>query len=71
MLRLTLRQQFRIFLWQHRRNLVLGLCTVLASMLLLCGNQLQLADPTLTPLLTMAQLAAGALIVLLILVICD
>lgn len=71
MLKLTLRQKIRLWLWQHRRSLVITLFSLPAPALLFGYNTLLTPDTTLLPLLTLAQLAAGALLVIVVLILSD
>ncbi|MDP2713685.1 hypothetical protein [Rheinheimera sp.] len=71
MLKLTLRQKIRLWLWQHRRSLVITLFSLPAAALLFGYNSLLTHDTTLLPLLTLAQLAAGALLVVVVIILSD
>jgi hypothetical protein len=71
MLKLTLKQKLRLWLWQHRRSLIIVLFSLLACLLALGYNRLVSADPVLTPLLTLAQLGFGALLALVVIVLSD
>lgn len=71
MLKLSLRQKIRLWLWQYRRSFIITLFSLLASVLLLGYNNLQSLDLTLLPLLTLTQLGAGALLVILVIILSD
>ncbi|MFN6972229.1 MAG: hypothetical protein ACK4NN_15280 [Rheinheimera sp.] len=71
MLKLTLRQQLRIFIWKHQRSLLVAISLLLAALLMLLSNDLLQPELTSHMFLTLAQLTAGALVVLLVLVLCD
>jgi hypothetical protein len=71
MLKLTLRQKIRIWLWQHRRSVVITLVSLLAPLLMLGYNSQLSADTALVQLLTLAQLGAAALLVLVVVILTD
>jgi hypothetical protein len=62
MLKLTFRQQLRMLLWRHRRGVIFSLMSLLAVLLTSWGNH---------SLLTLVQLAAGSLIVMLVILLSD
>ncbi|OBP16307.1 hypothetical protein A5320_02550 [Rheinheimera sp. SA_1] len=69
MLKLTFRQQLRMLLWRHRRGVIFSLVSLLAVLLTSWGNHSLLT--TAAPLLTLVQLAAGSLIVMLVILLSD
>jgi hypothetical protein len=71
MLKLTLRQKIRIWLWQHRRSVVITLVSLLAPLLMLGYNSQLSSDTALVQLLTLAQLGAAALLVLVVVILTD
>ncbi|NRQ41460.1 hypothetical protein HRH59_02580 [Rheinheimera sp. YQF-2] len=71
MLKLTLQQKIRLWLWQHRRSVVIALFCLPAPLLMLAYNSLLSTDSTLLPLLTLAQLASAALLVIVVLILSD
>ena len=71
MLKLTWRHQLRLWFWQHRRAVTVTGFSLLAAMLTLWGNSLRLQHDPVLSLLTLAQLVAGAFIVLLVILLCD
>lgn len=75
MLKLTRQQRLRLWLWQHRRSVVLSGASLLALLLTVLGNSQLLSATALPaqtlPLLTLAQLAAGGLLALLVLIVTD
>jgi hypothetical protein len=71
MLKLTLQQKIRLWLWQYHRSVVILLASLLASLLMLGYHNLLRTDASLLPLLTLAQLGAGALVVILVIILSD
>jgi hypothetical protein len=71
MLKLTLRQKIRIWLWQHRRGVVIALFCLPAPLLMLGYNSLLSTDSMLLPLLTLVQLAVAALLVIVVIIFSD
>ncbi|WP_348730821.1 hypothetical protein [Rheinheimera texasensis] len=72
MLKLKWQHRLRLWLWQHRRLLVLSSAALLAMTLLLAGNILWLALPAIAlPLLSAGQLAIGGFAVALVLILAD
>jgi hypothetical protein len=71
MLKLTLKQKLRLWLWQHHRSLIIVLFSLLACLLALGYNRLVSADTVLTLLLTLVQLGIGALLALVVIVLSD
>jgi hypothetical protein len=71
MLKLTLRQKIRLWLRQYRRSVVIALFCLPAPLLLVAYNSLLGTDSTLLPLLTMAQLAVAALLVIVVVILSD
>ena len=69
MLKLTFRQQLRMLLWRHRRGVIFSLVSLLALVLTSCSNHSLL--PAAPLLLTLLQLAAGSLIVMLVILLSD
>lgn len=71
MLKLTLRQKIRIWLWQHRRGVVIALFCMSAPLLMFAYNILLSTDSTLLQLLTLAQLAVAASLVIVVIILSD
>lgn len=71
MLKLTMRQKIRIWLWQHRRSVVISLFSLLAPLLMLGYNSMLSTDTAVVQLLTLAQLGAAALLVIVVLILSD
>jgi polyferredoxin len=71
MLKLTFRQKLRVWLWQQRRTLTFILCTLVACGLTFWANSLLLPSNVISPLLTLAQLGAGGLVVILVIILSD
>ncbi|MDP5136579.1 hypothetical protein ORJ04_11545 [Rheinheimera baltica] len=71
MLKLTLRQTIRLWLWQRRRSVVITLASMLAALLTLGYNHLLSTDASLLSLLTLAQLGAATLLVIVVIILSD
>ena len=71
MLKLSLRQKLRLWLWQYRRSLLITLFCLLASLLLLAYNDQLNLGPALLPLMTLGQLGIGAMLVVLVIILSD
>ncbi len=72
MLKLKWQHRLRLWVWQHRRLLVLSIAALLAVTLLLAGNVLVLALPAVAlPVLSSGQLAIGGFAVALVLILAD
>ena len=71
MLKLTMRQKIRIWLWQHRRSVVISLFSLLAPLLMLGYNSVLSVDTAVVQLLTLTQLGAAALLVIVVLILSD
>ncbi len=71
MLKLTLQQKIRLWLWLYRRGVVIALYCLLASLLMLAYNSLLSTESTLFWLLTLAQLGASALLVVVVIILSD
>jgi hypothetical protein len=71
MLKLTLKQKIRLWLRQHRRSVVITIFSLLALLLLLGYNSQYLVNIQLLQLLTLVQLAAGALLVIVVVILSD
>ena len=71
MLKLSLRQKIRLWLWQHRRSLVMTLCSLLALLLMFGYNSQLMPATELVLLLSLAQLGAGVLLVMLVIILSD
>lgn len=71
MLKLTLRQKITLWLGQHRRSMVLAGAGVVALLLTALHNA-HISQPSeLAMLLTLCQLGAGILLVLLLIILTD
>jgi hypothetical protein len=70
-LKLTLRQKIRIWLWQHRRGVIIALFCLPAPMLILAYNSLLGTGSKLLPLLTLTQLGVAALLVIIVIILSD
>jgi hypothetical protein len=68
MLKLTLKQKIRLWLRQYRRSVVITIFSLFASLLLLGFNSQHVE---IVQLLTLVQLAAGALLVIVVVILCD
>jgi len=71
MLKLSFRQKLRLWIWQQRRTLTFSLCSLVACGLTFWGNSLLFPANALSPLLTLAQLGVGGLLVILVIILSD
>ncbi len=72
MLKLKWQHRLRLWLWQHRRLLILSSAAMLALMLLFAANVLVLALPAVAlPVLSAGQLAIGGFAVALVLILAN
>jgi hypothetical protein len=71
MLKLNFRQKLRVWLWQQRRTVTFTLCCLLAGGLTFWGNSLLLPSNALLPLLSLAQLGMGGLLVIVVIILSD
>ena len=71
MLKLSFRQKIRLWLWQYRRSLLITLFCLLASLLLFADNDQLNLGPALLPLMTLAQLGIGAILVVLVIILSE
>ncbi len=71
MLKLTLWQKLRFWLWRSRRSVIITLFCLAATALMWCFNSLLGIESALLPVLTMAQLGASALLVIVVIICTD